>query len=160
MFSGDLVFAVALLSTVAMAGLMWFVQMIHYPLIVRVGQLASKLGKASETAAALEHTTRTLPRAIFMLVTELGSGLALLFVRPPAVPVWLVFVSLLPLIPIWYWTWGTCVPLHLALCERFNQRYGDRLLTVNLWRCVCWSARALCLIAALLRVLDSARHQR
>lgn len=65
------IFAAQFLSTLALFGLIWFVQIVHYPLFLRL---------APETFAAheAEHATRTGYVAAPLMLAELFSSLLLL----------------------------------------------------------------------------------
>lgn len=136
-----------------MAGLIWFVQVVHYPLMRVVGTdswigyershqrrttlvvAPAMLLEAATAAMLLPPIARSLP---------LAGGSAELLERPSVA--WLG-AALLAL--IWLSTFLVQVPLHGRLERGFNQPAHRALVATNWVRTALWSARAV-LAAALL----------
>lgn len=139
-------FEVVLLAQVAttlfMTGLIWFVQVVHYPLLAAVG----RRGFADYEAAHVRLTTWVVaPAMLLELVTAL-----LLAVHPPArtsaAACW-VALGLLAL--IWFSTALLQVPRHNALTAGFDAG-AHRLLVQSNWvRTVAWTARSLLVLLIL-----------
>lgn len=138
----NLVFLAHLAATLFMVGLIWFVQMVHYPLF-------SATGSTEFVGYHAEHM-RWAPRVVIgPMLAEMGTGLVLLWRQPTGMrrtPFCLGFVLLLV---IWlstaFWQW----PQH-AVLEKGLENEAYRFLVLSNWmRTVCWSLRA-CLLLYLL----------
>ena len=123
-----------LVSTLPMAGLIWFVQVVHYPLF----KLANK-----QSFAAI-HATRTTYVVAPLMLVELASSLALL--RPQ----WRTNASSTGeacggaalVCAIWLSTALVQVPLHNRLQARHSMRDAQQLIATNWVRTVAWTLRA------------------
>ncbi|MFN0054777.1 MAG: hypothetical protein ACKV0T_21605 [Planctomycetales bacterium] len=123
-------------STLSMVGVIWFVQVVHYPLMSLVGAAES----ASYTAVNQRLTTWVV--GPFMLV-EAGSNMALAYLPIPeqaAVAFWtgtgLLFV-------IWLATAICSVPQHGVLSRGFSPPHHRRLVLTNWIRTVVWTIRGV-----------------
>ncbi|MFM8818912.1 MAG: hypothetical protein ACKOHI_13805, partial [Phycisphaerales bacterium] len=83
---GTAAFVASLASSWFMAGLIWVVQVVHYPLFGRVG---------SEGFAAYEsaHARLITPIVGPAMLVELVSSIALLAARPRGMPAWAAWVG-------------------------------------------------------------------
>ena len=122
------------LSTLFMVGLIWFVQVVHYPLFSRVGT-------ATFPAYAALHIRWTTWVVAPPMLVELLTGVLLLALRPPEVASWLLWAGLFLLVVIWSSTWLLQVPQHANLAEGFNLAAYHRLVRSNWIRTVAWSLR-------------------
>ena len=138
---------VNLATTLAMVGLIWFVQVVHYPLFARVGA-------AGFPAFEREHSDLTTWVVAPLMLAELGSALWLAL-RPPAgvPPVWLWVGALLCGV-VWLATAFLSVPQHGVLAGGFDERAWRLLVNTNWVRTVAWSARGL----LMLWVIDRTRR--
>lgn len=127
----DAVLIAHALSTTAMAGLIWFVQIVHYPMFARVGS-------ESFSRYALEHQTRTTVVVLPLMLTELVSAVWLGFTL--ATPVAWAGVVLVAM--VWASTFLLQVPIHARLGSGFDARLVRRLVLTNWVRTALWSARA------------------
>ncbi len=125
-------------ATWFMTGLIWFVQVVHYPLFDQVGES----GYRSYQEA---HMRRTSWVVAPVMCIEAASAIAALWLRPPIVAVSLAWTGLALLALIWVSTWLLQVPAHGKLSEGFDRRAHERLVGGNWWRTVLWSARAVLL---------------
>lgn len=144
MTPGAGVFGLHLAATVAMAGVLWFVQLVHYPLLARV---------APDAFAAFERegVRRTTWVVGPLMLVEAASGLALVV----AAPAWLPRAALGLDLALWLvHTVSTAlvqVPLHGRLERGFDAAAHARLVRTNWGRTAAWSARAALLVAAVAR---------
>ena len=119
-----------------MAGFIWTMQLVHYPLFDRVG---------TEAFPAYEQAHNRL----FFLVAGPGviatliSGVALLFVRPAQVPLWAVLLGLLLFAVIAVSTALFQAPQHGVLSAGFDRGAYEFLLRTNWIRTAAWSAYGL-----------------
>ena len=123
-------------ATWALVGLIWTVQLVHYPLFAQVGTDAFRTYHA-------RHLWRiTLVVAPLMAVELLTAGvLVLRGAREP----WLL-VSFVPLAFNWLSTWRIQIPLHDRLATGFDADVHRRLVATNWWRTAAWSLRGACLL--------------
>lgn len=132
----QLAFLAHLGATLYMVGLIWFVQVVHYPLFARVGLDEFPLFERN-------HRARTAwvvgPP---MLVEGLTAGLLLWF-RPAGIPEWSVWLGLVLLAVIWLTTFLVQVPRHRRLAEGFDAAVHRRLVSTNWWRTAAWSLRGV-----------------
>lgn len=127
----DAVLIAHALSTTAMAGLIWFVQIVHYPMFARVGS-------EGFSRYALEHQARTTVVVLPLMLTELVSAVWLGFTL--ATPVAWAGVVLVAM--VWASTFLLQVPIHARLGSGFDARLVRRLVLTNWVRTALWSARA------------------
>ena len=129
-------------ATLALAGLIWFVQIVHYPLF----DLASE--RRFEHFAA-EHQRRTSFVVVPLMLIEAGSALALLVTPPLGLGRGLLWLGVLLLALIWLSTAVLQVPLHRRLSAGHDPSVVRRLVATNWLRTAAWTARG-CLALALL----------
>lgn len=126
-------------TTLFMTGVIWFVQVVHYPLMARVG------AEVFPTYQAL-HARRTGRVVIAPMSIELATTLGLL-VRPPAfVPGWQIFLGAALLGMVWLSTFLLQVPEHRRLADGFDGPAHRRLVSSNWIRVVGWSARSVLVV--------------
>ena len=132
-------------ATLVMVGVIWFVQVVHYPLMARVS--------ASEFAAyEREHQNRTtFVVAPTMLIEAVSAGL-LLVVVPPGLGYILPAVGIALLALIWLSTFLVQVPLHTRLAGGFDAGLYRRLVVSNWLRTVAWTGRGV-LVLVMLRAM-------
>lgn len=135
----ELLLAAHALATIAMTGVVWFVQLVHYPLFVRVG--------AADFAAFHQgHVRRTGRVVVPLMVVELATASLIPLAAPPVLrgP---ALAGLAVLAAIWGSTFLVQVPLHRrleaspALEER--DRIATRLVNTNWVRTLAWSVRSV-----------------
>lgn len=122
-------------ATWYMAGLIWFVQLVHYPLFGAVGA-------GGFAAYAREHQRRTTWVVGPPMLLEVASG-GWLALRPPAgvgrAPL-LVGLALLGV--IWVSTALVQVPRHALLGAGYEARAHQTLVASNWVRTIAWTLRA------------------
>lgn len=134
------------LSTLYMVGLIWFVQLVHYPLFARVGP--------DEFVDYEAHHTRLTGRAVIpAMLVELGTAGWLAF-NPGAIPDALTIAGLALVIGIWGTTALVQVPCHTRLREGFDPATHRRLVSSNWVRTAGWTARAAVIMAMLWYLLN------
>ncbi len=133
-----------LVSTLLMVGLILFVQVVHYPLMARVGAESFQAYQAG-------HTFRTSLLVVPLMVTELATALWLAVV-PGAFnqrPVALAGLGLLAV--IWTSTALLQAPAHGRLAKGFDASEHSRLVQTNWIRTASWVARVPVAFALLAR---------
>ncbi len=123
-------------ATLLMCGLVWFVQVVHYPLFARVG---------SEAFAAYEtiHQSRTTIIVAPLMLTEAALAVLLLLARPAGLPVGLLVANATLLAAVWALTFFGAVPLHARLGAGFDAETHRRLVAINWPRTLAWTAKAV-----------------
>jgi len=128
-------------STWGMVGLIWTMQLVTYPGFARVG--------SAEFGAFHEHHCNRIAWVVGPLMgTELVTGLALIWDRPPGLSDASLGVGLGLLAVNWACTAFLSMPLHARL--RGHAREAQRALVRTNWlRTVAWSARGFWTMVAL-----------
>ncbi|MDH4146570.1 MAG: hypothetical protein OEY23_15535 [Acidimicrobiia bacterium] len=135
--------AVHLLATSAMAGLIWFVQIVHYPLFDSVG--VDGFGHYE-----VEHQRRTAWVVGPAMAVEGVSALVIAASLRDEVGLVLPLVGLALLAGIHASTIWLQVPAHAVLLDGHDRSVTRRLVSTNWIRTVGWSARSM--VAALMLV--------
>ncbi len=127
-----------LLATAMMAGLSWFVSVVHYPLFAAVGP--------HEWAAYhAAHTRRTGWVVIAPMVVELAGSALVLLRRPDGVGPLAAAAGLALAAGAWGVTFACSVPDHGRLAAGYDRRTGRRLERFHHLRTALWSAHAVLL---------------
>lgn len=129
-------------ATWFMVGLIWVIQLVHYPLFEAV---------PVEGFAAYErgHTRRMLRVLAVPATAEVFTGAGLLWSRPEEVGLGIVLVAGALLATIWVVTLFVQVPAHTRLSAGFDATAHRSLLTTNWVRTAGWTVRGL-LVALML----------
>ena len=133
-------------ATLFMVGLIWFVQIVHYPLFGSVGR--EGFAEYSRAHSRLTGFVVGPP-----MLVEAGTAVALVIRPPEGVPFSLPLLGLALLAAVWLSTAFLQSPQHGVLGRGFAAS-SHRFLIVSNWvRTVCWTARGvivLLMTAALL----------
>jgi hypothetical protein len=132
-----------------LAGLIWTIQVVHYPLFARVG----REGFAAYEQAHAHLITMVVGPA---MLAELLAAVALVALRPRGVPAWAAWALLALLAAIWASTAFIQVPCHNVLSRGFDADAHARLVSTNWIRTIAWSARALLLAWCGWKALEAA----
>ncbi len=123
-------------STLFLTGLIWTIQVLHYPLFAEVGSERFVTYEAAHSARIT--VLIAVPWAVQGLTT-----LWLLIAPPPTVSTSLVWLAgLLAAIPVLV-TLVWSVPAHGVLSEGFDPTAHARLVTTNWLRTAAWSLHAV-----------------
>lgn len=138
-------FLLQVAATLFMTGLVWFVQIVHYPLMAHVGE-------AGFSTYSQQHAKRARLLIAPVMLAELATALLPLWsaLRPVSLPENAVKMSLFLLALIWLSTALLQVPLHTRLSRGWDAAAARRLVNTNWIRTVCWTLRALLLLICLL----------
>ncbi|MBU6222732.1 MAG: hypothetical protein KGR24_08285 [Planctomycetes bacterium] len=129
----------------AMCGLIWFVQIVHYPLFAAITGAGSR-------EHATENQRRTSPVVIPFMAVELATAVAVAVWPPTGVGRGPASVGLALVAVIWLSTFFVQVPLHGRLArEGHSAAVVGSLVRSNWIRTIAWTARAI-LAAWMLRV--------
>lgn len=130
-----------LASTAFMTGVIWYVQLVHYPLMA--GWPHDDFGSWEE-----QHRRRTGLIVVPAMLLEAGTAAALLWWPPAGVPGWLVWLAIVVLAGIHASTFLVQVPLHERLSAGWDAGAHARLVATNWARTILWTLRAI-LVAAM-----------
>jgi hypothetical protein len=121
--------------TWALIGLIWTIQLVHYPLFHSVGK--------SHFIAYHEKHMRFIAWLVApLMLAEIGSAALLLFLGERSM---LFLLSLLGIMLVWVSTLCLQIPIHQKLCLSYCKASVDRLVTSNWLRTLAWTARGMLL---------------
>lgn len=124
------------LATMAMTGLIWFVQVVHYPLMRRVGAVEFALYEQ-------HHLQRTTWVVAPLMLLEAITAVVIAATAPAGVFGVLSWTGLALLAWIWFSTAFLQVPCHRRLRSGFDEAALARLVATNWSRTAAWSVRSM-----------------
>ncbi|MFT7616681.1 MAG: putative membrane protein [Planctomycetota bacterium] len=147
----QLVFLLHCGTTLYLTGLIWTIQLVHYPTFRWVDP---------ERFVEFEefHTRAMCWVVIPAMVIELITGIALVWIVPRVdVSFWTPFVyaNLILVVLVWLSTFFLSVPLHETLSQQRDAAKIDKLVKTNWLRTVFWTLKMLLLFAVLVRFLSN-----
>ncbi len=128
---------VGAVSALAMAGILWYVQVVHYPLFARVGPEAW-------SAYHADHERRSGWLIAPLMIVELGSATAIVILGGHGA---LALVGLGLALTTWVLTFTLAVPLHRRLNNAHDSSTITRLIAINWLRTAIWTAHGLVALA-------------
>ena len=126
-------------ATVYMTGVIWFVQIVHYPLFAGVD--GDGFVDYERRHAALTTYVVAPP----MLIEALTAVL-LLWMYPPTAAAWQAWLGLGLVAVIWFSTAFLQIPCHEALGKHFDADVHQRLVSTNWIRTAAWSLRSVLML--------------
>lgn len=124
-----------LAATWIMVGIMWFSQVVHYPLYKKIKE------------GFVEYERSHIRRAAFLLgpimVIEAITAILLIGVVPAGTLITLAGANLIVLILIWLSTFLFQITLHQKLSVRFSPKVLKNLITSNWIRTLLWTFKGL-----------------
>jgi len=141
-----ILFLLQLIATFYMVGLIWFVQIAHYPVFALVG-------KPEFIPFQMAHQLRTTLVVGPMMLIEAGTTVALVYWRPPGFTSTEAWTGVVLMFVVWFSTALLQVPRHQALARGFDGRQIRLLVATNWVRTLAWSGRGALLAGYLFRVL-------
>jgi len=121
-------------ATWFMVGLIWFVQIVHYPLF-------SAVGERGYTSYQIQHMNLTGAVVGPPMVIEALTALWLVLSPPPQAARWEMPLGLGLLVVIWIATAAWSVPRHSVLAQGFDADAHAALVLTNWLRTILWTAR-------------------
>jgi len=131
----EMVLALHAVTTIMMAGLIWFVQLVQYPLFLFVGTAEFALYER-------EHTRRVTWLVAPLMGIEALTAIVLVILGTGITMRVAASVGLLLVVAIWASTAFVQVPCHKKLSTGFDLSTARRLVTTNWLRTLAWTARA------------------
>jgi hypothetical protein len=142
----DAVLVLNVLASWTMVGVIWFVQVVHYPLL-------SVVPVESASAVAVEHQRRT-GWVVMLPMTIEGVTTLLLLAMVPAGVAWFVpWLAGIPLAVALGATVLLSVPRHARMASNPDPTVGRELVTTNWVRTIAWSLHGLVTAGMLLATL-------
>lgn len=123
-------------STWALAGVIWFIQIAHYPAYRHVDETGFIHYQA-------QQLIRTGLVVVPLMVLEIGTAFGLIYLRPPGLDVRWLFTGLALILVNWIFTVAVQAPLHARFMKGRDQRLIERLIRTNWLRTLIWSGRAV-----------------
>ncbi len=138
-----------LACTGVMIGIIWFVQVVHYPLMALAG-------REEYPAYQAAHSRRTTIVVMPPMLLEMGTGVWLALRPSPYFPAAAAWTGLALLAVVWGATFFLQVPEHGRLERGFDPGAHRRLVRGNWIRTVAWTLRGILVLANLPRLLAAA----
>lgn len=123
-----------LFSSFFLCGLIWMVQLVHYPMFYH-------LDKTNFSSHIAFHGFRISFIVIPLMITELITSFALVYLS--AQYFYFHFSGLIAVIIIWLTTFMVQVPLHKSLSQKRNKYMIHKLIRSNIIRTTLWSVKSL-----------------
>lgn len=136
-------FWINLISTAVMVGLIWMVQLVHYPFFHR-------LSRSSYEKHMDEHRSKISLIVIPVMLAELASALALTFSKTQFQAEFTA--GLILLAGIWASTFFLQVPAHQNISAGYNPSQVEKLVRTNWIRTILWTLRLALLLYVLTRL--------
>jgi uncharacterized membrane protein len=142
--SPELLILLHFAASAYLAGLIWVIQIVHYPML-------AELDPERAAAACARHANAITPIVAPAMLIELATAVLLLppvgLVQSAASLVPWLWISFALMVVVWISTFTVQVPLHTRLQKQVSGTIDialvRRLVRTNWVRTVCWSARAL-----------------
>ena len=135
----DLLFWIHVGATLYMVGLIWFVQVVHYPLFAYIGSAEFQAYEKRHTGWI---TWIVGPPMLIEGITACG----LTWYGPPELITWSWWINLALLAVLWLSTALVQMPCHRRLSRGFDSVVHRRLVSTNWLRTSAWSARGFLLL--------------
>lgn len=137
-----------LVATLSLVGLIWMVQVVHYPMFDGVGR---------DNFIAYQKRHQFLITFVVgpPMLIEAMSSLMLVWYPPAGVSHSMVLAGISLVFVIWISTAAIQVPCHTKLLQGFNQTAHRRLVRSNWIRTIAWTARGALVIWMLVQVLSA-----
>lgn len=132
----DVLLLLNVASTWYMVGLIWFVQLVHYPLLNQVGE--------GNFATYERLNTRWTTWAVGpAMLVEVATAAALVFWTPRGCSPWWLLGGLILLLAVWGVTAVCSVPMHARLERGHDAAAIAWLVGTNWLRTVGWTLRGI-----------------
>ncbi|WAC08804.1 MAG: hypothetical protein OS130_06360 [Thermodesulfobacteriota bacterium] len=132
----QIVFLAQVGTTMAMVGIIWFAQIVHYPLFTKVDPSSFK-----------EYQDFNLRRTVLIVIPlqmiEMGTALLLVWKTPAGLLPLQVWANLILIGLIWCSTAFLQVPRHYRLTRGFDLKGINFLINTNWIRTIGWSIRCV-----------------
>ena len=141
-------FLANLLATIFMTGVIWIVQVVHYPLFANVGE---GLFRAYHADHNVLITYIVLPA----MLIEAGTAALFIFGRPQFISLPEAWLGLVLVGVAWGTTFFLSVPQHNALAAGFDPEAHRLLVSTNWIRTAAWSVRSVLVLRPVYTILPN-----
>ena len=131
-----------LTSTLVLVGIIWTVQVVHYPLMTLVGEDRFVAYEAA-------HSPRMAAVVMIPWTVQGVTTAGLIVMRPEGVPLTLVLAAAVAAAVPVIVTVAASVPAHVALGSGFDPAVHRRLVRTNWIRTIAWTVHAPVAVAIL-----------
>lgn len=131
----EIIFFINTFTTFYMLGIIWFVQVVHYPLF-------SFASKESFPEFARQHSRFATYVVVGPMIVELFTSFLLIFKSSSELK-YLFVAGFFLVLFIWVSTFILQVPQHKKLGNGYDENSHRVLVTSNWIRTACWSLRSL-----------------
>jgi len=142
----DIVVLANVLVTGYLTGLIWTIQIVHYPLFMQVGADAFP-------AYHRLHSSRISAIVAAPMAVELLLSVVLALYRPALFPASAAWACLLLTALVWLSTFVVSVPIHKGLSSGHDATRIARLVLTNWPRTIAWTLRLIILALGTLTLL-------
>jgi len=143
-----LVLVCNIVATFFMVGVIWFIQIVHYPLYTRINPDAFPNYEVA-------HINLVTPVVVPIMFLEAITAVLLLLSPIAGIPLWLLIAGLVIVVLIWSITFFVTVPQHNVLSYSFDSAVHRTLMLTNWSRTVLWTARGLLMCWVLYQTLPA-----
>ncbi len=140
-----LILLIHVFATLFMVGLIWFVQVVHYPLFANVG---------SEQFRAYEELHQRLTTWVVgpAMLVELVTAVMLLKYLPDDLKT-LAWIGVALVVVLWLSTALLSVPAHNSLTTEYSTAAYRKLVSTNWIRTIAWTARGILVLGMTYRLM-------
>lgn len=146
----EILFLIQFAMTFYLTGLIWTIQLVHYPSF-------SWVEPGRFVAFENFHTRAMCFIVVVPMIVELATAAGLVWIAPP-IDIWFweafAYGNLFLVVLLWLSTALLSVPLHQKLGEARDEDVMRRLVRTNWPRTILWTVKCLLLSAALLHLLS------
>lgn len=136
------IYCLQIFCSLFMTGAIWFVQVVHYPLLRVMGNHDPRFFLTIH-----EHHSRWTTYVVApVMVLELGSALLLCVDSIQGLSIYWSWILLGLVLATWGATFFVSVPLHGRLGEEFNDGVAKALVQTNWIRTFLWTLKSLILL--------------
>tara|TARA_B100001250_G_C19518196_1_gene664786 strand:+ start:323 stop:760 length:438 start_codon:yes stop_codon:yes gene_type:complete len=137
---GSFLFFSHLAATSMMVGVIWVIQLVHYPSFHYIDRNRYELFQ--------DFHMRNISRIVFPLMSaELITGILLIQSPIFGYSNKLFFISMILLALIWFLTATLFISIHKNLSKGFNKNIINKLVNLNWLRTILWSLRIVFIFA-------------
>ena len=126
-------------STWFMVGLIWLIQIVHYPLFNLVGKNEFQVYHNG-------HSVLITPLVGTIMIIELISSILLIVIPPKNVSLTISIIGVILVFIIWASTAFLQIPQHNALANAYDLEAHNILVQTNWIRTIAWSMKGLFLL--------------
>lgn len=137
---------IQLATTVSLTGVIWIVQIVHYPLFGFVGEEKYR-------AFHLAHMNLIAYVVAPLMIAEALSAALIVFYPPANADAGFLWLGVGLVVVVWLSTFFLQVPLHERLAANFDQTAHAALVNTNWIRTVSWTLRSVIVLNLVWRSL-------